>query len=388
MFRSTTSILALLAAMTAPAVAADYGDWGDDIGDGAPDFRTSYPVEPGDWAGLGDGDDPVQFEFGVRYYYSMGRQSFDLNSPEPTDTHGAMTSEDITQFVEGHLRIDDRSTRTWAKAIAGYGFSTNGTATDDSGTTTVTGGHLGYLGADIGYAWIGDAKTYGISPFVGYTYWNDSPNTYADNFTTQDPSDPVAYDQTNGQIYLPGDSETNDIKLHMLRMGVGADANFGVFDVSLSAAAVPYAKINGTLGAGTGDATGHFVVYDNPSVAGPHGFTGAYNPDWIQSSATSIDGWGYGAMGEAMIGFRPAENVLFRLGGRAWYVQGVLDATYDRASLTDPSDSSPPDDGPPVELNPPNFDTPPIFAEHSYITRDNPFSMFRTGLLAELTYSF
>ena len=75
MFRSTTSILALLAAMTVPAMAADYGDWGDEASDG-PDFRTSYPVEPGDWAGLGDDDDPISLEFGIRYWYALGQQEF------------------------------------------------------------------------------------------------------------------------------------------------------------------------------------------------------------------------------------------------------------------------------------------------------------------------
>ena len=41
MLRSTSRVLALLAAMTVPAVAADYSDdWGDDYED-APEFRES-----------------------------------------------------------------------------------------------------------------------------------------------------------------------------------------------------------------------------------------------------------------------------------------------------------------------------------------------------------
>lgn len=389
MLRPTPSLLALLAAATfsGPVVAADY--WGDDMGDMSGGFRDGYPTEPGDWAGLGDHDDGLTFEFGMRYYYSMGAQSFTINSPEPTDSHGQQTESDTTQFVEGHLRIDDAPTRTFAKALAGYGYSISGTASDNSGTVDVLGGHLGYAGADIGYSLFGDTKSFALSPFVGYMYWNDSPNTYSDNFVTQNSSDPVSYDPSTGQIYLPGNSVTNDINLHMLRLGVSADANLGgFFDISAEVAAVPYAKVNGTLGAGSGDPTSHAVQYDNPSVAGPHGPTGANNIDWVQTSATNIDGWGYGGMAQAMIGIHPTENLAIRLGGRFWYVQGVVDATYDRATISDPTDSTPPDDGPPIVLNPPNFDTAPIFANQTYVTRDNPFSMMRYGLLAEVTYSF
>lgn len=391
MLRIVPSLVALIAATSlTPVLAADMDNWGEDLG-GA-DFRTSYPTEPGDWAGLGDKDDPLQFEFGVRYYYSMGAQKFDSNSPLSTDPHGEMSQSDVTQFVEGHLRIDDHSTKTWATAVAGYGFSTSGEATDDSGTTVVNGGHLGYAGADIGYAALGDGHDFGASPFVGYMYWNDSPNGFADSFVTQDPATPVSFDPSSGQTYLPGDSEVNDIALHMLRLGVSADAKLGsMMDFSVQVAGVPYANINGTLGAGMGDPTGHLVVYDNPTSVGPQGYTGAFNIDSIQSSATTISGWGYGGMAQAMVGFHPSENVVFRIGGRAWYVQGVYDASFDYATISDPTDSTPPVagvGGEPDELNAPNFDTPPIYASQTYITRDNPFSLLRYGLLAELTYSF
>jgi hypothetical protein len=64
MFRSTSSVLALLVAVTMPTVADDYGDWEED--DGSSGFRTSNKVEPNEWAGLGEEDDPLEFEFGVR----------------------------------------------------------------------------------------------------------------------------------------------------------------------------------------------------------------------------------------------------------------------------------------------------------------------------------
>ena len=106
MFRSTTSILALLAAMTVPAVAADYSDWGDDSANG-PDFRTSYPVEPSDWAGLGDDDDPLSFEFGIRYWYSMGAQEF-TSSGGTVSLGYRCTNSRMTRRIRRIRKIQER----------------------------------------------------------------------------------------------------------------------------------------------------------------------------------------------------------------------------------------------------------------------------------------
>lgn len=70
------------------------------------------------------------------------------------------------------------------------------------------------------------------------------------------------------------------------------------------------------------------------------------------------------------------------MGGRAWYVGGTYDATYSGAEVTPPIytevDGSPAD--PPY--------SPPSVATEDYIETANPFSLFRYGLLAELTYKF
>ena len=97
------------------------------------------------------------------------------------------------------------------------------------------------------------------------------------------------------------------------------------------------------------------------------------------SSPTTIDGWGYGAMAEAFVGFHPTENLTFRLGGRAWYLQGTADTTFSRAMIGDPTDS---------RRATPIYDTAPTFFNPTYISTNNPFSMFRYGLLAEVTYTF
>ena len=84
-------------------------------------------------------------------------------------------------------------------------------------------------------------------------------------------------------------------------------------------------------------------------------------------------------MAEAWVGIRPIENMVLRLGGRAWYLQGTADATFTAASIGNPSESGGPGTG---------FDTDPTFNNAGYITTNNPFSMLRYGLMAELTYAF
>jgi len=359
MFRSTTSILALLAAMTVPAVAADYGDWGDDFSD-TPDFRTSYPVEPGDWAGLGDDDDPISMEIGVRYWYSMGYLSL-------SNVAGSFEAQDTAHSGELHLRISDHSTNTFAKAIAGYAFSMGGSYTDPFGAGTVTDGRLGYIEADIGYHAFGNDDA-GVGPLVGYLYWNNSPRTDRSNFSPAESSADVGYDQNTGQTFLPMDSEDNNLDIHALRLGVQGRADFGMFDISGEVAAVPYAKVSGTIG------------NDQTTTVIDHSVYAPGNVASIKASETTLDGWGYGAMAEAFVGMHPTENVTVRLGGRAWYLQGTADMTYDQAFIGNPSDSD--------AVNPPNFDTPPSFSKTTFIETANPFSMLRLGVLAELTYRF
>lgn len=368
MFRSTSSVLALLAAMTLPAVAADYGDWDDDL-DGAPDFRTSYPVEPGDWAGLGDDDDPISLEFGVRYWYSMGAQSF-------TSGGGTVSSSDTSHIGELHLRVEDHSTNTYASAIAGYSFATSGTVTTPSSTDAIIDGHIAYGGADLGWNTWGDNNGSGIGPMVGYLYWQDEPDTGRFNYTTAESAADITYDPNTGQTFLPGDSTPNSINAHVLRLGISGKAKLGeIFDVTATIAGVPYAKVGGT--AGIDDPTFSITEYGGPAQP-PYDLTNNGNISSMRSSPTTIDGWGYGAMAEAFIGITPVDNLTMRVGGRVWYLQGTADTTYSRAYIGDPGDADV--DG--------IYDTDPTFVNGGFISTNNPFHMFRLGVLAEATYAF
>jgi hypothetical protein len=368
MFRSTSSVLALLAAMTIPAVAADYGDWADDPGD-APDFRTSYPVEPGDWAGLGDDDDPISLEFGIRYWYAIGEQSF-------TSSGGTVSATDTSHIPELHLRIEDHSTNTYASAFGGYAAVINGTVSTPSGSFPIADGQILYGGADIGWSPWGDNNGSGFGPMAGYLYWKDAPDTGRFNYTTAETAADITYDPATGQTFLPGGSAENSIEAHALRLGFSGKAKLGeMFDVTATIAGVPYAKVGGT--AGIDDPTFSITEYAGPSQP-PYNLTHNGNISGMRSSPTTIDGWGYGAMADAFVGFHPTENLTFRLGGRAWYLQGTADTTFSRAIIGDPTDSDA--DG--------VYDTDPSFFNGDYISTNNPFRMFRYGLLAEATYSF
>jgi hypothetical protein len=375
MLRLIPSFVALSAAMliAGPSFAADYNsmfsdDGSDSGGDGS--LRSAYPTEPGDWAGLGDKDDSMQFEFGMRYWYSMGAIS-------ASSSGTATSSTDTSHIGELHLRIEDHSTNTFAKAIAGFSIASTGNYDNGVGTGTIADGHVGYVGADLGWNTFGDNNGSGAGLLVGYEYWKEALNTGRNNYTTAQPGDTIPYDQTTGQSFLPGDSAPNNLDINLLRLGVSAKAKLGdFFDVSAELVGVPYAKVSGQLG--VDDPTFDTSIYGGPAQA-PYGAQNG-NISTMRSSPTSVDGWGYGAMAEAWLGMHPTQNLTFRLGGRAWYLQGTVDETYTCATIGNPSN---------VGGAPPVYDTAPqVTSNNGFISTANPFSLLRYGVLAEATYAF
>lgn len=362
MSRLLTSLAALVAAMA--AVPASAADWGDDWG-GGEDLRGSYINEPKDWSGLGDENDPLKLEFGIRYWYSWGSQSV-------TSGGVAATATDQSHIGEAHLRIEDNLSNVYVKAWGGYSIAINGTGA----STAISDGSISYVGADIGWQALSDGNGNGLGPLIGYMYWNDSPDTGRYNFTTATSAADITYDPVSGQTFVPGDSAPNNIYANMLRLGIQGKASFGdFFDITAEVAAIPYAQVKGQVGAD--DPTFSTAEYSG-SAQDPYGGESG-NISSIRSSPTSIDGWGYGAAAELWVGMQPIENLTFRLGGRAWYLQGTADATYTRAFIGDPSESGGPGTG---------YDTDPTFNNAGFIETNNPFTMLRYGLLGELTYRF
>ncbi len=367
--RLATSLAVLAAAIGGPALAADWGeDWSPEEV-----YRGAYSTEPKDWTEMGDESDGIHIETGLRYWYSWGSQSLGL---------GPMTFEesDNAHSVEAHIRVEDDATRTYAKGWAGYTAAINGEYSDPYGSAPVVDGTLGYGGADFGWNAFGDGKGSGVGGFVGYNYWNNSPRTNRVNYTTATSAGDIDWDDQTGVWSLPGASVDDKYELHMLRLGLSGKAEINQFlDITAEVAAVPFATINGVMGGHAGSSSGDLGPYPGcPQGAAPclYEFNG---------SPTNISGWGYGAMGEVMVGFTPVENLTMRLGGRAWYVEGTYDATWRQVIVSAPNEL--PDVGdPPAPPNPPY--SAPGLSQANVISTENPFSLLRYGLLAELTYSF
>lgn len=364
MSRLAPSIAILIAASTGlPAFAADMGEsW-----NGGMEFRTGYQTyEPKDWTALGEEGDGIHLETGLRYWYSMGSQSVDDGEATSTAHTG-----------EAFLRVEDDATATYAQGMAGYSMAVTGEYDDGGlGGGSIGDGTIAYAGADFGWSAFNDGHGNGFGGLVGYQYWLEAPDTGRTNFTTLSAGDTVTYNPITGQTLIPGDSAPNHVDIHAIRLGLQGKANFDNFiDVRAELAAVPYAQVSGVVG--VDDPQFSTAVYSDPTQF-PYGFENG-NISGMRASETSLDGWGYGAMAEAFVGIHPTENLTFRLGGRAWYVQGTADTTYNYVQITDPQDSGDID---------PDYDVAPIVTEGGVIETNTPFSFFRYGLLAELTYSF
>ncbi len=371
MSRLAPSIAILIAASAGlPAIAADPGgDWGGEM-----DFRSGYQTyEPKDWTDLGEQGDGIHIETGLRYWYSMGSQSF-VESSE-----GSFETNDTAHAGEAFASISDDATATYAKAWIGYSGIINGEFDAPPGSGDIVDGTIGYAGGDFGWNMFNDGQGNGLGGFVGYNYWYNSPRTYRSSYTTASAAGDVSYNEDTGDWSVGGDSVDDSIQYNMLRLGLSGKAEFNnFFDISAEVAAVPYATVNGQLG-------GH-----NPSPGGAYGGPGCALGDpcfteTLKASPTEVNGWGYGVMAELMAGIKPTENLTIRLGGRAWYLEGTYDATWREVTITPPIEQPPVGD-PPAPPDP--LYSAPGLSSQQWISTENPFSAFRYGLLAEMTYSF
>ena len=341
--RSLSCVFAIAAlSVVTPSLAADYNEY--------PELRPSYPDS---WEN--SDDNPLHFEAGVRYWYSIGQMNLSVGP-------NSETIDSKTHSGEAFVRIDDDSTSTFVEATAGYGVAHEGTYSTNGGAEfSMPAARLGYVGADFGWLPFGDPKSgMGLGAVVGYQYTNDSPDTGRANFTTAKSSADISWSSTTGFWSVGGDSKINTFEIHEAKIGVAGRADMGAFDLTGEATVTPYARVSGTYGA-YGAGVGAFN-------GGPNGSTE------LQASAASINGYAYGVGGKLLVGFHPTENLTLRLGGRASYLQGAYDATYDKAVITHPAGAGP--------------YTAPTLSRQTYISDNNPFSMFRYGALIELSGRF
>ncbi|UJW85598.1 hypothetical protein [Devosia sp. SL43] len=350
MKRSLQGAVAILAVLVAvPALAADY-----------PPLRPAYPD---DWES--SEANPLRYEVGLRYWYSLGGQDVTFPSAFGDTILGV---RDTTHIGELYGRIDDLSTQSYVKVYGGLGFASSGTYDlqqpfmPDVNTSLGGAGRVGYVVGDFGWLPFGNMEEgFAIGGLVGYQYWNDSPDIGRGNFAVVDDSSDIAWTPGSPTYSIGGDSERDNLDIHALRLGLSAQVDINdMFDIRAEVAAIPYAWVTGTFG-----------PHEVPNIPFPGGT--AY-----KASATSVSGTGYGASGELMVGVHPTENLTLRIGGRAWYVGGTLDATYTQANITDPIDADA--DG--------IYETGPSLSLQDYIFTSQFAQVFRYGALFELTGRF
>ncbi|MHA6692160.1 hypothetical protein [Devosia sp. A449] len=318
------AMLALSAAV--PALAADYVEY--------PELRPAYPES---WQ---NPDDSIRFEFGTAYWYSWGGQDAGFTSPfGPV----SLSVRDQTHIGELHGKIEDLSTQTYVAARAGLGLHTTGTydISPAAGGDIGRNSRIGYAGADFGWLPLGTMENgFAFGGLVGYQYWKDAPDIGTGKYAT-------AFDGLGNPSSL-GEARDN-FDIHALRLGVKAAADFDMFDVQAEVAAIPYAHVSGTVGGSASVGGGGF------------NFPGVPVPVY-ENAPTTLSGRGYGVMAETMVGFHPTENLTLRVGGRAWYLEGNLDAVFN---------------GTAGGVAQPAMTLPSTYA-----------SLFRYGLRAELTGKF
>lgn len=278
---SLAALLSLVAA--GPSLGADWSDgedewvdveYSDTCGDGG--FRGA--LEPKDWSGFGDECDALSFEAGTRYWYSWGAHGMSVLGD-------SYSGNDNSQILEGHLRITDHSSDVFVKGIAGYSAVINSNYATPAGAGSSQAGRVYYFGADIGYAPLLAEGNGGFGGFLGYQYWNDSPDM--------------------GQVNFGVGAGPNDVTYQMFKLGLAGRVDFGSGDITAEVAAIPFAQLSGTYGA-----------FAAPGALG------------AQTSTGGVSGWLYGASAEIIGRYHPTENWTVGLGGRAWYLTGQADVTF------------------------------------------------------------
>ncbi|MFT6657896.1 hypothetical protein [Maritalea sp.] len=316
-----------------------------------PEMRGTYnswdePTEP-----------LMDFEAGVRYWYSVGAQDVGLFGYD-------FTANDTAHVAEAFLRLNDRATNSYLKAYGGYSGLISGTysntATPSSGT--IIDGRVAYAVADFGYqplTWEDGDNRAAFGGIVGYQYWNDAPDMGRGNYAAINSASDVSWNPANGEATYGGDSSINSLNINALRLGVSGDVDFGALNLSAEVAAIPYAMISGTSAAALYPTT-DFGTYVR-----------------TQSGPTSFEGSGFGATGELMLGTK-LDNWNFRIGGRAWYLNGRGEARYEVATITDGIDT----DADTI------FDQDGTVSLQDYVSDIDAFSMWRYGILAEISVDF
>jgi hypothetical protein len=131
-------------------------------------------------------------EFGGRYWYSNGKTQWDLFGIPPAVQVSRLTFSGLTGHAGELYGRLDHSSGLFVKGYAGFGALIGGKLQDEdwppftpiysSTDSDQRVGHLGYLTADLGWAfWT--TPFVRVGAFVGYHYYSEKVNVYGCNQT-------------------------------------------------------------------------------------------------------------------------------------------------------------------------------------------------------------
>lgn len=326
------------------------------------DLRGGYAAQ--DW----DDNPLVGFRAGIRYVYSKGGGSVTTGGTVIKGTSLAGDTSDFSDSAhsgELYLRIDDYSTNTYLKAVGGYSMALDADYSNTYGSGSTQAGKISSFKADFGYMPIEMGDDEGglkLGGFVGYQYLQEAQQLGAANFTPIKTGSEISWTPGASNYFVPVDYAKHGLNINALRLGVTGEAKLGPFDVEAEIAAIPYAQISGVLGY--------------------HGFDKIVNGNLTtyKATASKFDGSGWGGEAELTLGYKINDNFSIRAGGRASYIEAKGDLAYGLADVTQPSDSN--GDG--------RLDAAPVSGGTYNLVPEqiDALSMWRYGILAELSYSF
>jgi len=202
------------------------------------------------FAGLIPQVQTIEWEFGLRYWYSTGTISKNLFDFDGATMLSRLTYTDLNAgTAEGFVRVDDRATGIFAKAFVGSGSIGSGSLKDEdfppgispySSTNSMQhDGSLLYFAGDVGYdvLW---GPNYRVSPFVGWFYEHELVNAYGCAQTAGNPGvcEPAVPTSVLGI--------TEDAEWNAIRLGVAADYTWNRFKLSADAAWLPWVTLAST----------------------------------------------------------------------------------------------------------------------------------------------
>jgi hypothetical protein len=252
-------------------------------------------------------------EFGGRYWYSSGSTQYGLYGlpPDlgPTNLVSRLTYTGLTGHTGELFGRVDHWSGVFVKGNVGVGSITNGNLQDEdfppfppilpqvysSTNSPQKGGRLGYLTADVGWAfWQPLSATSGVKagPFFGYFYYGETLNAFG---CTQTAGNPVFCVPS---IPTSVASITQKTQWNAVRVGLN-----GVWKVDerlkLTGEAVWLIPFSSLTASDT-----HFLRIGT-DFNGP----------------TPIDGHGYGVQLEAILSYNVTDAFSVGVGGRFWHIQ-------------------------------------------------------------------